>query len=845
VPLANLVATGDSSPESSHYGAIGRAGDGGRRVVTERFDGGRRGRTAMKTTTRSLAVEELEGAVVDDDDEGAGGGGDDDEDDDASFDLDAVREGKPTWFDGTAFEREDFDPWAYVEEVTSFVDEETLRETLERFEEETRGELEAIVNENYEEFASLGDDLEDYEALRARIEPGMRQSRDAATEERDRIVRALESLEASEEKREAQSRASASKQLADECAHTLSKVERLLSELDISEYVSVGASVDTTAPTGDGSAGVVISADDRKGLELLEPAFEDEQATVSGSDVTKPDEMHRSHVNDDVDERASLLDRISSEVNKLNFYQNQGKDLAAVRDLASRIEYCELKLTSLVQTALVTGLKENSSNVISHCLHACTSLGKNDVMESAIRTVLVHPAVEKSLKSMGVEGDFASVLPKVATVALESIANILKISRDSDSGLRSHDFIAGTVLAEVDAQLSASHQNAYSPGIPAIFIKNYRVAMEFINRLEDSEPTVSALNHFYASKHLEVFMRRWNLHAYFSLRSQELAGVVDTDLHKPGLDTSLASDGFLLTATTQIWLTTKKCMSDDFFVPALADKFIRLFAQVLSRYRTWVNGGIESLSLQYNTEEKVEDSSNIMSGTSSWGATAGGDELILVRLDIEKLCERIRTEGIKWIQESTSILGSDTMNAAIDCVLLGVGDLEATISPINSFIVKVHVQRCVDVLKQLKGITATFRMTNKPMPTRHSHFVPTILNALQTFLDHEHAAMFSDAARKEIVAQVVESVTSRYAELASDLVATVKKTEASLNRLKDRQGKSSSVGVGDVEKICRQVQLDAKEYAVHMEKFGIVPKESAAYQALLNAVGASSETQEH
>ena len=179
----------------------------------------------MKTTTRSLAVEDLdvedaeaETAVEvvernDDDamEEHAG--------DDASFDLDAMREEKPTWFDATTFEREDFDPWAYVEEVTSFVDEETLRETLERFEEEVRGELETIVNENYEQFASLGDDLEDYEALRERIGPGVRESREATIEERDRIVRALESLEASEEKREAQSRASASKQLADECAH--------------------------------------------------------------------------------------------------------------------------------------------------------------------------------------------------------------------------------------------------------------------------------------------------------------------------------------------------------------------------------------------------------------------------------------------------------------------------------------------------------------------------------------------------------------------------------------------------------------------------------------------------
>ena len=50
----------------------------------------------------------------------------------------------------------------------------------------------------------------------------------------------------------------ASKQLADECAHTLSKVERLLSELDIGEGVSVGVDVDKTASTEDVLATVVV-----------------------------------------------------------------------------------------------------------------------------------------------------------------------------------------------------------------------------------------------------------------------------------------------------------------------------------------------------------------------------------------------------------------------------------------------------------------------------------------------------------------------------------------------------------------------------------------------------------
>ena len=179
---------------------------------------------------------------------------------------------------------------------------------------------------------------------------------------------------------------------------------------------------------------------------------------------------------------------------------------------------------------------------------------------------------------------------------------------------------------------------------------------------------------------------------------------------------------------------------------------------------------------------------------------------------------------------------------AVDCVLEGANELQEIIPQLDAFIVKVYVERCVESLKQLKGITATFRMTNKPMPTRHSHFVPTILAPLQAFLDNERTKMFSKTSRQEIVDKVVDSVSERYAEMASDLVATVKKTEASLNRLKDRQGKTSSTGVGDTDKICRQLYLDAKEYAVQMEKFGVVSTNSDAFNELWSNVAAGAPT---
>ena len=43
------------------------------------------------------------------------------------------------------------------------------------------------------------------------------------------------------------------------------------------------------------------------------------------------------------------------------------------------------------------------------------------------------------------------------------------LTRVAESGLQSHDFLAGTVLAEVDSQLSSAFEKAYSPGIPQEF----------------------------------------------------------------------------------------------------------------------------------------------------------------------------------------------------------------------------------------------------------------------------------------------------------------------------------------------------------------------------------------
>jgi hypothetical protein len=147
-------------------------------------------------------------------------------------------------------------------------------------------------------------------------------------------------------------------------------------------------------------------------------------------------------------------------------------------------------------------------------------------------------------------------------------------------------------------------------------------------------------------------------------------------------------------------------------------------------------------------------------------------------------------------------------------------------------------ERCVAVVRQLKGITATYRMTSKGPPTRHSHYVtggpgrqparhppqqppaglpprpratpPPGLTAhcppapapagalapLRTFLDADKVRRLSEPARQRLARGVAELVCARYQQLAEDLLTAVRKTESSLKRLKRNRPGEADGGAG-------------------------------------------------
>ncbi|KAJ9508887.1 hypothetical protein QJQ45_028206 [Haematococcus lacustris] len=149
------------------------------------------------------------------------------------------------------------------------------------------------------------------------------------------------------------------------------------------------------------------------------------------------------------------------------------------------------------------------------------------------------------------------------------------------------------------------------------------------------------------------------------------------------------------------------------------------------------------------------------------------------------------------------------------------------------------VEACVVVVKQLKGITATYRMTTKGPPTRHSHYVTGALVPMRNLLESPKLARLPTAARTQLVTGIAAAVCARYQALAEELLTTVRKTESSLKRLKKAQQADAGDGsaMSDSDKITLQLHLDVAEFGQQLVRFGVQPEQLEAYRRLQGAVG--------
>ncbi|XP_020206306.1 conserved oligomeric Golgi complex subunit 2 [Cajanus cajan] len=721
----------------------------------------------------------------------------------------------PLWFKPASFLSPDFDSESYISELRTFVPFDTLRSELNNYLSSLNHELIDLINRDYADFVNLSTKLVDVDAVVVRMRAPLVELREKIEQFRGSIEVSLVAIKNRLKQRSEVASARETLELLLDTFHVVSKVEKLIKELP---------SVPTDWSNGD------VNLSERNNLS-------------NGVSV-----QHVENETSIRETQSMLLERIASEMNRLKFYVTHAKNLPFIENMEKRIQNASLTVDASLGHCFVNGLEHRDATAIYNCLRAYAAIDNTKNAEEIFRLTVVAPLIQKIIphgSSAVVAGSSGDGLENDYQLIKECIDKdckfLLEITSAENSGLHVFNFLANSILKEVLSAIQKGKPGAFSPGRPTEFLKNYKSSLDFLAYLEGYCPSRSAVAKFRSEAIYNEFMKQWNIGVYFSLRFQEIAGSLDSVLTTSSLIPVQNSDageanyqGLTLKQSVTLLESMRSCWREDVLVLSCSDRFLRLSLQLLSRYSHWLSSGL--------TARKNHNTST--SSGCEWAVSAVIDDFIFVIHDIRYLEEQVRGDYLQHVLQLLSSCSPDVLESIRQSILLSGQSLKSLEPFVIKAVVESLVEKSVEDLRQMKGITATYRMTNKPLPVRHSPYVSGVLRPLKAFLDGERATRFlASETRNEILLYAATEITDRYHELAADLVSVARKTESSLQKIRQsaqrRAGASSDISdnnVSDTDKICMQLFLDIQEYARNLSALGIEAVNIASYRSLWHCV---------
>ncbi|KAG1330906.1 conserved oligomeric Golgi complex subunit 2 [Cocos nucifera] len=733
-------------------------------------------------------------------------------------------ESQPLWFKAASFLRPDFDPESYIADLRSFVPLESLAAELRAHLAALKAELVDLINRDYADFVSLSTRLVDVDSAVAHTRAPLAEFRDKVAAFRAVVDSSLANLCSGLRQRAEASAAREILELLLDTFHVVSKVEKLIKALP------------TTASD--------LSTADMASIESSAPNSENAlQHIESGAHLRETQSI--------------LLERIAMQ------------NLPFIENMEERIQNATLLLDDSLGHCFVDSLEHQDANAIYNCLRAYAAIDDTSAAEKHFRTTIVSPLIQKiipyshlhvagGVSSDGLQEDYQQIMQcieKACKFILEisSTAHSVVIAISANSGLHVFDFLANSILKEVLFALQKGKPGAFSPGRPTEFQRNYKSSLGFLTFLEDCLQ--------YLSDNI--------LHNPYA-RFQEIAGALDSALMVTAITTAENlhdSQGkhqkLTLKQSITLMESLRSCWSDDVLVLSYSDKFLRLSLQLLSRYSSWLSSGLAA--------RKVRSANLNPTPNIEWAKSAHVEDFIYVIHDVNFLVSELSGDYLRHVLQLLESCSAKVLDLVKQSILQAGKSLEDLLPPVMDTMIEVIVEKSVEDLRQLKGITATYRMTNK-LPVRHSPYVSGILRPLKNcsllincinplfisvcalcksfvliryadFMFCLYFYFYFPNARNELLHGAMERITNRYYELASDLVSVARKTESSLLRL--RQGAQRRVGassdaldnnISDTEKICMQLFLDIQEYGCNLAAIGIKAADIPAYRSLWQCV---------
>ena len=373
-----------------------------------------------------------------------------------------------------------------------------------------------------------------------------------------------------------------------------------------------------------------------------------------------------------------------------------------------------------------------------------------------------------------------------------------------------------------------------------------------------------AQSRLYAHSTTVDYYKRWNLPIYYQLRFAEFTKRLDKALdivRKEGWQANVftgeESDakrireqlGFELPLFLELYDSLLSMWKSNVFLRPLSHRFLRGAVQLVGRVLAFVKDGLDG-------EIEFGGSSDVLPTISADQGEGDEDESIVppteTIVNIPAYHWNERVEDIAVVTWELTILDTCMSHDYLEVIAntvcppdeesrqsthdssLRLDEIKLLASEVllessrgipplismswNTLIVDNLTSQCCTPLSAVKGVAATYRMTNRPPPTQASPFVATILRPLKEF-DDAYASRTPPQIGDGWKRQVIEAVSDKYSLAVEELIATVKRTEEALKSRKTRRMMAG--GMSDGEKVKLQLYLDHKQFKTHVEELGV------------------------
>lgn len=447
------------------------------------------------------------------------------------------------------------------------------------------------------------------------------------------------------------------------------------------------------------------------------------------------------------------------------------------------------------------------------------------------------------------------------------------------------DLVTGGIWAPIATALMADagiKMAIFSPGIASVLQRNYLALDTFLanlaERLLDNKvatgppsrsgeleslyfrPTMTlqtlqkAQDRIYSHPKTAEFSKRWNLPIYYQLRFGESCTRLNTAIEKTRaggwiadvysgdtgtLDSLKNTAGFELTFFLELYDILLGLWRPDVILKPLTNRFLRGAVQLVGRSVAFISDGMSG-KLQFGGSiseggtsqngEKTNGAPPVPLSTQrtySWGDSA--QDVAAVAWELAILETSLAHDYVKTVSDSLESIDSsedekiELRSLVRDVLKEASSQIQPTIVKAwNEVIVSLLTSKCYKPLAAVKGVAATYRMTNRPPPTQASPFVATILRPLKEF-DDEFSTRTPDQVGGTWKALIVTSVTDRYSAAVEELITTVQKTEVALQNRRATTRRAASGGISDGDKVKLQLFLDFKQYSEHVRDLGLNP----------------------